>query len=88
MVVSSNYEVVDIAGEVLAVPVGEHSKTNRDVFTFTNAAAFLLKQMKSPLTFDDMVTNLTEEFDVEADTAEKDALRFVKELQSLGIIED
>lgn len=87
MIISKNFEVVNVAGEVLAVPVGDFAKKCKEVYTFSNAGAYLLQIMKAPVTFEELVTKLTSEYDLEKDVAYKDVQWFINELLLLGLVD-
>lgn len=86
MVFSPNYEIVEIAEETLAVPVGEMANTSKDVFTFSNAAATLVKRLKSHSTVQELVNQLVDTYDVDDETANEDVKRFLSSLISYGLV--
>lgn len=88
MVVSSRFQIVNVAGEVLAVPVGDYAQKCKDVFTFSDAGAFLLQLMKTPVSFEDAVNCLVSEYEIDKCTAYQDTKRFVSELLQLGLVDD
>lgn len=86
MELSSNYEIVEIADELLAIPVGEKAKECRDVFTFSKAGAFLLKKMKKSIHIQELVDLLLEEYQLDVQTATLDVEQFIASLIDAGII--
>ena len=88
MVLSQNYEIVDIAEETLAVPVGEMAEKSKDVFSFSRAGGFLLNQLKKPKTEEEMIDCIIKEFDVDFETAKSDVQAFISAIRSYGLIVD
>ncbi len=84
----SSFQIVDIADELFAVPVGEDAVTFQGIAALSDAAAFLLKHLDTPKTEAELAALLTEEYDIDPGTAGKDVKRFAAELRGLGILED
>ena len=88
MIFSSKYEIVDIADEYIAVPVGEGAINNKNVIVLSNAAEFLLKQMSSQKTKEELIELLIEEYDLEKRIAIKDIDAFLETMINMGVIVD
>lgn len=88
MIFSSKYEIVDIADEYIAVPVGEGAINNKRVIALSNAAAFLLKQMSSQKTKEELIELLIDEYDLEKRIAIKDIDTFLETMINMGLIID
>ena len=82
MILSSNYEIIEIADEYLAVPVGEMAKRKKD-----KAAAFLLNKMKNDISKQDLIDSLLSDYDIDLSTAQKDVEVFISTLLEYGIID-
>ena len=83
----TNFEIVDIAGEFLAIPVGEESKSFGGLVALSESAAFLLKQLKDPKTETELVELLCEEYDVDYSLAIEDVHKILLSFNSIGLIE-
>ena len=88
MKIKSNFSLVDIAGEYMAIPVGEEATSFNGLVALTEAASFLLKNMNEPKTKEDLVALLIQEYDVEKVVAEEDVSKMVKDLLNMGVIEE
>ena len=88
MVLSSNYELVEVAGEFLAVPVGEMAEKTKDVFTFSKAAGFLMGLLKEPKTEEEMIEAIVREYELDAKTAEIDVKEFMSSVRSYGLVNE
>lgn len=86
MIISPNYEVVDIADETLAVPVGETACINKDIYAFSKAAGKLLHIMRNQITRDELVTYLISEYSIDEKTATSDVDKFIQSLENYGLI--
>ena len=82
---SKDFELVNIADEHLAVPVGEKASTFRGVVTLTEAASFLLAHITEDVNSDDLVSMLVENYEVDIETAQKDVLEFIKQMETIGL---
>ena len=87
MILSSNYEIIEIADEYLAVPVGEMAKRKKDVYSFSKAAAFLLNKMKKDISKQDLIDSLLSDYDIDLSTAQKDVEVFISTLLEYEIID-
>ena len=56
-------------------------------YGLNDTGSFLWNLMKKPVRVNEMRAALVEEFDVDADTAEKDLLRVLADLRDAGLIE-
>jgi len=87
MRLKSDFELVDIAGEKLAVPVGATASTFDGVVALSEAAFYLLGALKEPKTEEDLISLLTQSYEVDDATARADVDSFVGSLLSVGLIE-
>lgn len=88
MKINKNYELIDVADEHLAVPIDDEATSFKGVVVLTEAASFLLKNMRSSKTKADLIKILIDEFDVDKHTASADVDSFIQKLENLGIIEE
>lgn len=88
MKMSEGFELVNIAEEHLVVPVGEKADKVKGLIVVSPAAAFLLGKMKKDLTIDELVSLLTDHYNVSMDKAREDIIEMVDTLRSMGLIID
>ena len=86
MKINMKYEIVDVADEHLAVPVDDKAVSFKGVIVLTDAAAYLLKNMKATTTKADLIKMLIDEYDIDEDTASYDVDAFIQKLVGLGVI--
>lgn len=88
MIRNNNFEIVSVADEYMAIPMGEEAVSFHGVVALSEAAAFLLNHMDEPRTKKELVDLLCQEYDVERTTAEKDVDEIVIKFSDLKIILD
>lgn len=86
MIVNPNFEITEIADEFIAVPVGSEIVAFNGIVALSEPAAYLLKQMKEPRSLEELVVLITEEYDVDKYTAEKDVKDIVEKLLEMGLV--
>ena len=88
MKLSDGFELVNIAEENIAVPVGYMTEKFQGVVVLNEAAAFLLENMKQSVTIDDLVRLLIKHYDVDHNRACEDVNRMIGELRQIGLVLD
>ena len=76
----------EICGEVLLIPVNEEVKLHNGIFSFSKTGAFLMKAFVNGADIPSAAYALTETYNVNADTALRDASEFADALIKNGII--
>lgn len=72
MIRNKNFELVCIADDHMAVPVGDEAADFHGVVALNEAAAFLLNKLDQSRSEKELVELLQEEYDVDSSVAEKD----------------
>ena len=86
MKLSPNYELIDISGECIAVPVGEMAKQSRDVFTFSRAGTFIVKNLQKKTSENELIEMLITKYSLEESKAKNDLNKFISDLKDCGLI--
>ena len=86
MIKNPNIELVQIADDFIAVPVGDFALTFKNIVALSGPAAFLLKKLEQPRTKDELIELLISEYEVEQDVATADVDKFIEELSTIDII--
>lgn len=81
------FEIVDVAGEQLAIPLTAELESFNGVVALSEAAVFLLSQLKSPKTEQELTDILIREYNLDRDKAYKDIMDFLKKTVEMGLIE-
>lgn len=75
-----------IAGESILVPVGMTSQEYHGMINLSPTAAFIWENLEKTDSLEELVEKLTGEFEVDRETAERDAALFVGKLLEYGFI--
>lgn len=86
MILNPKFKVVNVAGEYLAIPAGKENVSTSDMICLNEATAYLLEQMKTPKTEQELVALLTAEYDVDPETAAKDIKETMQRLICFGVV--
>lgn len=79
--------IVDkIAGENVAVPVGEMSKSFHGMIKLNGTALFIWEQLENDVTEEQIADALTEAYEVDRTRAAADVARIVGALRDAGIV--
>ena len=77
---NNNYEVIHIADECFAIPVGEEADAFHGMIGLTEPTAFLLEKMEKPCSVNDLIDLLTNEYEVTRDKAKEDVEKIIDAL--------
>ena len=83
-----DFEIVQIADENLAIPIGEELHKFNGVVALSEATAYLLNHMELSVTIEDLVNILIKEYDVPKEVAEIDIINGMEKLKKIGIVID
>ena len=87
MKIKSGFILKDVAGSNLIVPIGENLVDFSQMITINETGAFLFSKLLDGAEIDELATSLTEEYDIDFDTAKADAEKFVELLSNEGMLE-
>lgn len=88
MIRNKDFEIVTVADEHMAVPLGEEATTFHGVVTLSDSAAFLLNILDENLTLDKIIDRFTAEYDIDRATVEKDIKGILPKLIEMKLILD
>ena len=88
MQVSRDYLLRTIAGETILIPSGAAAQKFNGLVTVNAIGAFIWDVLQTPTDLEELVARITEEYEVDADTARRDAEEFLSELRRIGALED
>jgi hypothetical protein len=72
--------------EYVLIPVADNIADMNSVFTLNETGAFLWELIDGRRSIRDLIDRLTEEYEIDSDSAEKDVLSFVKDMSNYLII--
>ena len=86
MIKNPEFEITEISGEYMAIPLGETARRIKGILALNDASAFLLREMETHKSEQDLVHLLCSEFNVDEATAQYDVHSFVEKMKSIGVI--
>ena len=88
MTIKPTFELVEIAGEYMLVPIGDAVASFKGILALNDAAGFLLSKMNVSKTKEEMISLLIGEYKVDRTTAERDLEILLTRLFDFGVIEE
>ena len=77
----------DIAGECVLVPTGATTQEFNGLITMSDTAKFIWENMDKADSFDELVKMILDEYEIDEETAKKDAHAFINELIAAGFVD-
>lgn len=81
-----NYILQNLGGEYILIPVGTEVINLNGIIVLNNTGRFIWEKLTEENTIDELIKSVTENFDVNTETAEKDVKIFIKEIKEKGLI--
>lgn len=88
MKLKENFEVIEIAGDYMAVPTGENMARYGGSVVLNEVSAFLLNAMKNPVTEEELLELLLNEYEVNQEKAATDLKNILNTFENLKLIEE
>lgn len=82
-----SYKYREIAGEYYLIPVAEAADKSKVPFQLTETAAWIWTQIEESVPKEEMISRMTEEFEVDPATAGKAVEQFIEVLIKQGMLE-
>ena len=76
----------DIAGECVLVPTGATTQEFNGLITMTDTARYIWENLEKAESFDASVQMMLEEYEIDEETAKKDAYEFIMQLLGNGFV--
>jgi hypothetical protein len=76
----------EIAGETILVPVAGELARLQEIFVLDEVADHIWQQLDGATPIDGIVASITATFEVDAATARRDLLAFVRDLEAAGLV--
>ncbi len=85
---NNEFIIRELEGKYLLIPFGQKALDFNGVITVNETAKFLWETCGEEINQSDLVNALVTEYDVDCETAEKDAADFIKVMKEAGCIND
>ena len=76
----------EIAGECILVPTGKTSQEFNGMITLSDTARFIWENIERADSFEDLVKMMLEEYEIDEETAKRDAYNFIDQLLASGFV--
>ena len=87
MKIKAGFVVREIAGQSVVVALGTANKDFGGMIKLNSTGRLIWDMLSIGAQTEDIVKRITEEYEIDADTARKDAIAFINTLQGAGILE-
>ncbi|MEE1087297.1 MAG: PqqD family protein [Schaedlerella sp.] len=77
----------NIAGECVLVPTGATTQEFNGLITMSDTAKFIWENIEKAESFGELVKMMLEEYEIDEETAKKDAYVFIDQLLANGFVE-
>ncbi|NDP21249.1 MAG: PqqD family protein [Paludibacter sp.] len=81
--IKSRFVTREVGNELIIVPLSGNVAQMNELFTLNETGKFIWECLDEKNTFDDIVALLTEEFDIDENTARTDVELFLKKIENL-----
>jgi len=76
----------EIAGETVLVPTGDTTNDFNGLITLSETARFIWENLEQAENFDALVNSITDNYEIDRETAARDAAEFLVRLLRMGFI--
>lgn len=87
MKIAKEFILREIAGECILVPTGATTQEFNGLITLSETAKFIWENIEKVDSMEEMIQLILEEYEVDEETAKKDANGFISELVRVGFVE-
>ena len=87
MRIAKEFILREIAGEYILVPTGETTQEFNGMITMSDTARFIWENIEKAESLDNMIEMILEEYEIDEETARRDAIGFIGQLLQSGFVE-
>lgn len=87
MRIAKEFILREIAGECVLVPTGATTQEFNGLITMSDTARFIWENMEKADSLDEMIEMILGEYEIDEETARKDAVGFISQLVQAGFVE-
>lgn len=87
MKIKENFVLRNIADEYIVMPTGSNIANFDGAVALNEVSAFIFEKLQNPVSKEDLVTALLDEYEVDEETAIKDIDNLISKFEEMGIIE-
>lgn len=87
MKIKENFVLRNVADEYIVMPTSDNIAKFEGAVALNEVSAFIFEKLQNPISKDDLVIALLNEYDVDAQTAAEDVDALISKFEAMGIIE-
>ena len=87
MKIKEGFILRNVAGSFVVVPIGQATLDFNGMMNLNETGAFLFEKMIEGITREDLIKALTDEYDVDEETATKDVDAFIEKVEKEDLFE-
>lgn len=87
MKIKDGYILRNVAGSFVVVPIGEAATEFNGMMNLNDTGAFLFEKLIDGISREDLIKALTDEYDVDVETASKDVDSFIEKVEEQNLFE-
>ena len=87
MKIKEGYILRNVAGSFVVVPIGDAASEFNGMMNLNETGAFLFEKMIEGISREDLIKTLTEEYDVDEETATADVDTFIEKVEKEDLFE-
>ena len=88
MTIKKGFVLRNVVDEYIVMPTGENIAKFEGAVVLNEVSAFLFRQLENPVSREDLLASLLNEYDVDEATAAADLDALLKQLQEMGLLEE
>ena len=88
MKLKSDYTLRNFSDKYIAVTVSDSADNNNVFVTMNKSAAFVWELLQNEISYEEVISKLTEKYNIERATAKADFEEFLKKLREAGVLDE
>lgn len=88
MKVKDGFIVRNIAGKIMAVPVGKRAQDLHGMIVLNETGAFIWKLLETDQTLETLINAVYEEYDISKDQAREAVIKYTDLMRESGLLDD
>lgn len=88
MKIKPNFMLREVAGEALVIPTGDAAMHTRSLIGLTESSYLLFNQLQKECTRDELLTSITDVYDVPVEVASADLDAVLNHMRQLNMLEE
>ncbi len=87
MKIKNEFVIRHIADEIILIPVGEAASASNGIISLSESGELLIQKLQNECDLEELVTCLTDEYEVSREQAGTDVLKFIDQLRERSLME-